>query len=87
MNTHEHIVEGGCTNPPPGFPKPRTNHDPNAPKPRDLSRRRSVLVDSPPRPLAAKRPEEQVSIAHCFVGSSAWEPTPWRRSSGRRGKR
>jgi hypothetical protein len=34
MNTHEHIVEGGCTNPPPGFPKPRTNHDPNAPKPR-----------------------------------------------------
>jgi hypothetical protein len=34
MNTHEHIVEGGCTNQPPGFPKPRTNHDPNAPKPR-----------------------------------------------------
>jgi len=35
-------------------------------------------VDSPPRPLVAKRPEEQVSIAHCFVGGSAWEPTPWR---------
>jgi hypothetical protein len=34
MNTHEHIVEGGCTNQPPPFPKPRTNHDPNAPKPR-----------------------------------------------------
>ena len=32
MNAHQHIVEGGCTNPP-KFPKPRANHDPNAPKP------------------------------------------------------
>jgi hypothetical protein len=34
MNTHEHIVAGGCTNQPSGFPNLRTNHDPNAPKPR-----------------------------------------------------
>jgi hypothetical protein len=34
MNTHEHIVEGGCTNSPPGLPKPPTNHHPKAPKPR-----------------------------------------------------
>jgi hypothetical protein len=77
MNTHEHIVDGGCTNPHPGFPKPRTNREPNASKP-DLSRRRSVLVDSPPRPLAAKRPEERVSIAHSIVGGPAWERPPWR---------
>ncbi len=43
-----------------------------------LTRRRSLLVDSPPRPLAAKRPEEQVSIAHSIVGGSAWELTPRR---------
>jgi hypothetical protein len=30
MNTHEQVVEGGCTNQPPWFPKPRTNHDPKA---------------------------------------------------------
>ena len=45
------------------------------PEAADLSRRRSVLVDSPPRPLAAKRAEEQVSAAHSIVGGSAWEPT------------
>jgi hypothetical protein len=44
----------------------------------DLSRRRPVLVDSPPRPLVAKQPDQQVSIAHSIVGGSAWEPTPWR---------
>jgi hypothetical protein len=48
------------------------------PEAADLSRRRSVLVDSPPRPLAAKRREERVSIAHSIVGGSAREQTPWR---------
>jgi hypothetical protein len=51
---------------------------PQCPEAADLSSRRSVLVDSPPRPLAAKRPEERVSIAHSIVGGSAWETTPWR---------
>jgi hypothetical protein len=50
-----------------------TNPDPQDREAAHCTRRGSLLVDSP-----AKRPEEQVSIAHSIVGGSAWEPTPCR---------
>jgi hypothetical protein len=44
-------------------PVPEAAHQsrPQCPEAADLSRRRSVLVDSPPRPLAAKQGAAQMS--------------------------
>jgi hypothetical protein len=46
---------------------------PQCPEAADLSGCRSVLVDSPPRPLAAKRGAGQMSTDTPLDGGSAWE--------------
>jgi hypothetical protein len=58
---------------------------PQCPEAADLSRRRSVLVDSPPHPLAAKRPDERVSSRTPSSAAPRGSRRRGARFSGRRG--